>query len=308
MTSFFINNTVPRTGPGNFARNLTLELCDLGLSFTRFGCDVNIINAYGKPSPFSKQLARFDGLYFDAVNSVYDSEDKNKLLKSVFYGVDGIIFQSHFNYKQYKHKFGVANVPTSIIMNGAGREFYPGQGRLDLGDKKNICCAANWRAHKRLSQTIDAFALLPASDFRLFVVGGDPDNNLHSPENIVFTGSLSASHFSELLRNMDAFVHLSWLDSCPNVVVEALRCGVPIVSSNQGGTRELVKNNGLILELDAPYEFNDVDLYNPPIVDLELVAQAIREVCETRYQIDTDYYSISRAAKQYKAVMESLIG
>ena len=237
MTSFFINNTTTRTGPGNFARNLAVELCDLGMVFTRYGCDVNIINAYGKPIPLSKQLARLDGLYFDIGNSVGDTEKKNKLLRAVYSGVDGIIFQSQFNFQQYKHTFGAVDVPMSIIMNGAGREFYPGQGCLDFGHKKNICCAANWRSHKRLSQIIKAFALLPVNDYRLFVVGECSDYNLQALENIIFTGSISATHFSELLRNMDAFVHLSWLDSCPNVVVEALRCGVPVVSSNQGDTR-----------------------------------------------------------------------
>ena len=62
--------------PSNFARNLAVELCDLGMVFTRYGCDVNIINAYGKPIPLSKQLARLDGLYFDIGNSVGDTERK----------------------------------------------------------------------------------------------------------------------------------------------------------------------------------------------------------------------------------------
>ena len=75
-----------------------------------------------------------------------------------------------------------------------------GQGCLDFGHKKNICCAANWRSHKRLSQIIKAFALLPVNDYRLFVVGECSDYNLQALENIIFTGSIQqliSQSFSE---------------------------------------------------------------------------------------------------------------
>jgi len=61
-------------------------------------------------------------------------------------------------------------------------------------------------------------------------------------------------------------IHLSWRDHCPNVVVEALSQGCPIICTSSGGTKEIVKDNGIIIDdindnhID-PYIF---DYDNPP--------------------------------------------
>jgi glycosyltransferase involved in cell wall biosynthesis len=59
-------------------------------------------------------------------------------------------------------------------------------------------------------------------------------------------------------------IHLAWLDHCPNTVVEALSQGTPIICSEQGGTKELVKEFGVILKESKSYNYELTNYDNPP--------------------------------------------
>ncbi|MBF0399300.1 MAG: glycosyltransferase family 4 protein [Magnetococcales bacterium] len=48
-------------------------------------------------------------------------------------------------------------------------------------------------------------------------------------------------------QQMDCLLHTVIGDTCPNVVVEALACGVPVVCPLEGGTAELVGSGGLAI-------------------------------------------------------------
>ncbi|MBF0160777.1 MAG: glycosyltransferase family 4 protein [Magnetococcales bacterium] len=49
-------------------------------------------------------------------------------------------------------------------------------------------------------------------------------------------------------QEMDCLLHPVIGDSCPNVVVEALACGVPVVSPQEGGTVELLGGGGIAVD------------------------------------------------------------
>ena len=44
------------------------------------------------------------------------------------------------------------------------------------------------------------------------------------------------------------FLHLAWLDHCPNVVVDAMACGCTVICSSAGGTKEIAGDNAIIIE------------------------------------------------------------
>ena len=45
-------------------------------------------------------------------------------------------------------------------------------------------------------------------------------------------------------------LHLCHIDSCPNIVIEGLCCGLNVLCSNLGGTQEIVGENGVVLRAD----------------------------------------------------------
>ena len=79
--------------------------------------------------------------------------------------------------------------------------------------------------------------------------------------------------------NADVMVHIPLIDWCPNSVIEALACQVPVITSHNGGTKELVYmcgNLGEVIELEGTYEYGEeVPLYDPPKVDVSGLAKAM---------------------------------
>ncbi len=60
--------------------------------------------------------------------------------------------------------------------------------------------------------------------------------------------SVKPEKLVQYYRQMDCLLHTVAADSCPNVVVEALACGVPVVCPREGGSVELVGNAGIAID------------------------------------------------------------
>ena len=61
------------------------------------------------------------------------------------------------------------------------------------------------------------------------------------------------------------FIFLIYKAPCSNSVLEALSCGLPIVYSDSGGTKELVGNAGIALKVDDSYN----EYITPKIDDIK---------------------------------------
>ena len=66
-------------------------------------------------------------------------------------------------------------------------------------------------------------------------------------QNVTYLGYLNPDKLMPILSSMDYLFFPGSNDACPNTVVEALRCNLPIIYHNSGGTPELVKDAGLCL-------------------------------------------------------------
>ena len=95
------------------------------------------------------------------------------------------------------------------------------------------------------------------------------------------------------MKRSSTFLHLAWLDHCPNVVVDARACGCKIVCSSSGGTKEIAGPNSIVIK-EKDWNFQPIDLYNPPSMDfknfyenksisemnIDLVAKKYMDVCK----------------------------
>jgi glycosyltransferase involved in cell wall biosynthesis len=91
-------------------------------------------------------------------------------------------------------------------------------------------------------------------------------------------------------------IHLAWLDHCPNVVVEAISQGCPVICTDSGGTQEIVRSNGVIVPEKSQYRFELADYDNPP--DFDLTVEDLPAI-----DIQNDYLDIESVAKKYESAI-----
>ncbi|MBI5787569.1 MAG: glycosyltransferase family 4 protein [Candidatus Schekmanbacteria bacterium] len=294
---YYLNACGDKLGPNIFGKRLKSELKKLGWIYDPKVFDYNLAFITGTYYPNKVNILRLDGLYFDTEHTLGDNTQLNAPLKKAYAEFDKIIFQSEFSRKMFFEHFGYADKPHRIIYNGVPETFSPAGAKYKYPFGKTLICSAKWRAHKRLAAIIEGFKRLKMADVGLVVLGETPPVGPH--KNIIFLNEIPQHKLPFYLRGADAFVHLCWLDCCPNSVIEALACGLPVLCNHNGGTKELVKDSGIIMEFEETYNFRPVTLYKPPMPDPRLVARGMAALLEWNKPVIRPDLYIDRVAKQY---------
>ena len=110
------------------------------------------------------------------------------------------------------------------------------------------------------------------SDSCLVVAGENPDYVVKNPR-VFYTGQLSWEQCISLYKRSTTFIHLAFLDHCPNVVVDARASGCKLVVASSGGTKELADEASIVIK-DLDWDMNPIDLYSPPSLDYSNVVKS----------------------------------
>ena len=99
-------------------------------------------------------------------------------------------------------------------------------------------------------------------------------------QQVRYIDSYTQQEAPEIYRQADALVHLKHMDWTPNVVAEAMACGLPIVHTGNGGVPEIVEDAGV--SLNIPADWDEIREADP-----EEVAQAIVQLWEQREEFSS---------------------
>lgn len=296
MSSFRINAVGDNNGPSIFGKRLKEGLERRGWNFND-NPDVNIIFAKGPYLQGKLNILRLDNIYFDSENTIGDTDRLNAPIKQAYNMFDRIVFQSEFAVEQYKNHLGPIKVPYKVIYNGVPTTFCKEGGGIDFGFVKTFMCSADWRTHKRLEPVIEAFKCLDKNlNYGLVIFGNCKHKDPHP--NIRYPGKIHHTELPHYMKNIDAGIHISWLDCSPNVVYEMLACGMPVLCSHNGGTKEIVKDDGIVLKLEEDYKYNRVPLYKPPQPDMDTLYWGMQEILRKKVSDRPDLY-MNRVVDEY---------
>jgi glycosyltransferase involved in cell wall biosynthesis len=145
--------------------------------------------------------------------------------------------------------------PVDRIVKGVDASMFEPEGgnrRADLGlDGKQVVIAVSRLVPlKNLSLLIDAIAMVKATHpaIHLIVVGEGPEreslrrraSERGVGDAVTWTGYAAQADTPSYYRTADVFALTSDFDNSPNAVLEAMACGLPVVSTDVGGVAAFV--------------------------------------------------------------------
>ncbi|HPN54441.1 MAG TPA: glycosyltransferase family 4 protein [Candidatus Moranbacteria bacterium] len=180
-----------------------------------------------------------------------------------------------------------------IIPNGIDtKEFFPAPEKNEA-DKFTIICVSRVTPRKGIRFLIQAFNILSKRyDYLRLIIVGDGNERasledlvqtLGLKEKVLFTGPVLHEKVLEYYQKANIFALPSMNEGMSNTMLEALACGLPLIATNTGGTKELIEEgqNGFIVKMK---EANDLaEKIEKFLLDKNLEArmgQASRELAE----------------------------
>ena len=291
-------NFSSRSGPNGFGLKLARQLTEVGNEIVSQDPDVCLafIQSLNR---FNPTVLRLDGIYF---NSAQKWEEMNAPIRQSYEKSQSIVVQSNFNRDLIFNFFGKRE-NVHVISNGTDFDLISKIEKSKqisrIPREKVWMCASSWRPHKRLQENIRLFQEKAEEDHILLIAGENVDDFIKEikDDRIKILGNLTWEQMISCLKCTGNFIHLAWLDHCPNVVVDAKACGCTLHISNSGGTPELIGPTDFLYE-DCMFDFSPVELYNPPRMTLKSIENnSLKNVDLSIKAVAQRYYDVLRSTK-----------
>lgn len=163
---------------------------------------------------------------------------------------------------------GVSEDKTKVILNGVDQNKFKrteqnkAREHLNLNqDKKYVLFIGNFQIEKGLANLIDAVNIIKEEEFHLLVIGGGPLESqvkqqiteLKLEDKITLIGRVEHHQIPDYLSAADILCLPSLREGCPNVVLESLSSGTPVVASDVGAVPDIISKPewGVIVEPDS---------------------------------------------------------
>ena len=192
-----------------------------------------------------KIIQRLDGIYYP---SKHGSKylDLNSEIKEIYLDLaDHIVFQSDYSRKQCFEMFGeIPNEKYSLIINGVDRTLFKEKPVKEIKqiEKFRLVSTGNFRNIDMLEPVIKALDGLSVS-FQLDLIGPVVNDSLKvylDRPYVNYLGAMNSQSIADILPMYDIFIYSHLNPPCPNSVLEAVACGMPVVGYDSGGMKELL--------------------------------------------------------------------
>ncbi len=144
------------------------------------------------------------------------------------------------------------------IPNGVDTALFKPLPEKTFGSTSKLLFVGRLSYEKRVDLLLHSLSQLLHLDWRLTIVGDGPQSktidslieNYRLATRVLRTGWLNKEDLVRHYQQSDVFVFPSSSEGMPNVVLEAMACGLPIVTTRIPGSMELVEHetNGLLVD------------------------------------------------------------
>ena len=173
--------------------------------------------------------------------------------------------------------------PVVVINNGINLEnFKPTKNNFkkehNIENKKVILgVSSTWCKSKGIDDFVKLSTVLD-DNYKVVLVGVTNEQKEKLPDNILAIGRTdSVKELAEIYTAADVFVNLTYEDNYPTTNLEAIACGIPVITYDTGGSVEIIKKtykgtivnqgnidavNEAILEINKNngFEINDLEM------------------------------------------------
>ncbi|WEK21284.1 MAG: glycosyltransferase [Candidatus Pedobacter colombiensis] len=213
---------------------------------------VTIPNLIARASNIPKQMRHFDGL---------KAKFWNLFTQFSYKKFHVVVCQSKEMKEAIAEEFDIPDeklviIPNPVLYTGFIKE------KITSSVQKKLIIVARLAKEKGFDRLLNIFKELP-ENYTLTIVGDGPlrteiisnVKSLKIENRIFFSGQIT--EVNSLITKHDLMVLSSFTEGFPNVVLESLSVGIPVVTFRVGGVSGLIRNgfNGFIVEQDNLEDF-----------------------------------------------------
>lgn len=224
--------------------------------------------------------ARWAGMRY-TLRAIYGNWNLSFIRKRL---ADRVVYQSQFVKSWWEDGYGVARAPASVILNGVDLDRYTPHGLHERPSGHDRILIVEGSLTGALNSGLFHAAELAEqlsrrSKIELCIAGSVDRRTQNKLQDrgalhIRFLDSIPREQIPWLMRSSHFLFSAEVNPPCPNSVIEALACGLPVVGFDTGSLSELVERDAGVL---APYGTNPWKLQTP---DVPALADAAKEVLD----------------------------
>jgi N-acetyl-alpha-D-glucosaminyl L-malate synthase BshA len=271
---FHVHYAIPHASSAYLAKEMLKEKIDIKIITTLHGTDITLVGL----EPSFLPLVKFSIENSDGVTAV------SRFLKE----------KTLTNYDIDKDIQVIPNfIDTKLFKPDSDCSF---RKKISAKGEKILVHTSNFRQVKRVTDAIKIFDIVQKEiPSKLILVGDGPDRSecerlvrqLNLGDKVKFLGKQDG--LVEILNASDLFLIPSQSESFGLAALEAMACGIPVVSSSVGGLPELIKHN----ECGYIAEIGDIERMTKYVIELltnekrySIFSQNARERAVRKFDID----------------------
>lgn len=200
-----------------------------------------------------------------------DWQKMNDIMAAAYHCADHVFWQSEFCRRAADHFLGKREGAGEVLFNAIDTQhrFRPAEVHVDRPFTFLLTGRIDAHLAYRLESSIAGLqaARNAGLDCRLLVAGRVEDSALAASqqlaqdlgviEQVDFLGAYTQDAAAAIYQRADAYIMTKYLDPCPNTVIEAMACGLPVLYSASGGVPEQVGPDAGV-GMPVPESWDDV--------------------------------------------------